>query len=107
MTSSSTGVTGPGFWYLRNRRDARTFSPIYSAFHASGDLEFRSMEKVANLVDRFDDMVSAVNGLLGLGPSVDATSADLIREVSRAMDQLADSTEEASKASAGLAGFDS
>ena len=44
------------FWYLRNRREARTFSPIYSAFHASGDPEFRSMEKVANLVDRFDEL---------------------------------------------------
>ena len=64
------------------------------------------INQVADLVDRFDDMVSAVNGLLGLGSSVDATSADLIREVSRAMDQLADSTRDASEASAGLAGFD-
>ncbi len=41
-------------WYLRANREERMFSPIYDAFHENRDKELRSVEKVADLIDRFD-----------------------------------------------------
>ena len=64
-----------------------------------------AINMVSDLVDTFNSLAEAIGRITGASV-IEVTSADLVKEVARSMGQLADATEEASEASAGLAGFD-
>lgn len=64
-----------------------------------------AINMVSDLVDTFNGLAEAIGRITGASV-IEVTSADLVKEVARSMGQLADATEEASEASAGLAGFD-
>ncbi len=41
-------------WYLRGKKNSKVFAEIYSAFCENPDPEFKRVEKIADLIERFD-----------------------------------------------------